>query len=208
MRRDPRRVEGPTLSGVGVGYALLDARSKGLKGAHESMPRDTKTKAVYGTAVYYERKLKKVMERLSVDKYNHDYSRWESWVEFWYNGELHRFDQSVPKAGSKGVRLNSGTDCFAQLVLTLEDLARMVERGIYDLGTWISGMKALPSHVQVPSCLAFFGFTEVPGLEALHKAYREKAAVLHPDAGGSKEDFGKLQTAYDQAKAFIGKGER
>ena len=34
---------------------------------------------------------------------------------------------------------------FAQLVKTLEDIARMVERGIYDLSTWIEGMKTLPS---------------------------------------------------------------
>lgn len=31
----------------------------------------------------------------------------------------------------------------AEVVLALEDLVRMIDRGIYDLSTWVAGMKYL-----------------------------------------------------------------
>lgn len=161
----------------------------------------------YAAASYYESKLSKVMKRLGVSDFNWDHSRHEAWIEFRYKGNPYRFSRTVTQARATGQRIAYGSDCFAQLVLGLEDLARLVNRGIYDLQTWISGMKALPQYVEVPSCVAFFGFREVPSLQALHAAYRDKAPVLHPDTGGNQDDFNRLQAAYDQAKAFIGEKE-
>ena len=48
------------------------------------------------------------------------------------------------------IKMAYGSDCFAQIVLSLEDLARMAERGIYELQTWLSGMQYLPPPVVVP----------------------------------------------------------
>ena|SRR5690606_15929118 len=93
-----------------------------------------------------------------------------------------------------------GSDCFAQVVLALEDLARIVERGIYDLSTWVSGLKALPPVVEVPSFFRVLGFTEIAaGVEEVKTRYRSLAKQLHPDAGGSAEDFQALKRAAEQA---------
>ena len=81
----------------------------------------------------YESKLKRVMERLGITKYNYNWDRFEAWIEFTYKGTLYRFEHSVEKARKNGISLSYGSDAFAQLVLSLEDIARMTERGIYEL---------------------------------------------------------------------------
>lgn len=96
-------------------------------------------KKQYGTADAYERKLNRVMERLGVESHNFNWDRWGCWIEFRLKGDLYRFDHSVDKARARGVELRYGSDAFAQVVLALEDLARMVERGIYELSTWVAG---------------------------------------------------------------------
>ena len=98
----------------------------------------------YAEPAAYEAKLEKVMARLGVEQYDYDWSRFECWVSFTYKGQLYRFSHSVQNAQEHGVNIKYGSDVFAQVVLSLEDLARMVERGIYDLGTWVAGMKYLP----------------------------------------------------------------
>ena len=160
----------------------------------------------YGSADQYERKLEKVMERLGVDKYNFSWDRWGCWIEFRYKGELYRFDHSVEKARGRGVELRYGSDAFAQVVLALEDLARMVERGIYELSTWVAGMKYLPPPIEVPSFFRFLGFEQIPtGQEEVRERYRELAKVMHPDAGGNEEDFLKLKDAAEKAMQYFGK---
>lgn len=95
----------------------------------------------HGPASIYEYKLKQVMERLGVEEYNFNWDRWSAWVEFLYRGELYRLEHSVAKARARGVELRYGSDAFAEVVLTLEDVVRIVERGIYELETWLLGMK-------------------------------------------------------------------
>ncbi len=158
----------------------------------------------YRSADAYEKKLERVMERLGVEWFNFNWDRWGCWIEFRYRGELYRFDHSTEKAQSRGVNLRYGSDCFAQVVLSLEDLARMVERGIYELSTWVAGMKYLPPPIEVPSFFEFLGFQEVPSdAEEVRARYRTLAKQLHPDAGGNAGDFEKLQRASEQAVQYF-----
>jgi hypothetical protein len=162
-------------------------------------------KKQYGAADLYERKLERVMERLGIEKYNYNFDRHGCWVEFYYKGEFYRFDHSVEKAKTRGIELAYGSDAFAQAVLALEDLTRMVERGIYDLSTWVAGMKYLPPAVEVPSFMRFLGFTEIPsGPEEVKKRYRQLAKQMHPDGDGTQEDFEKLQRAAEQSLKYFG----
>lgn len=145
----------------------------------------------------YENKLERVMGRLGIENYDYDWSRTECWVTFTYKGEYYRFTHSVKNAQEHGVMIAYGSDAFAQLVLALEDLARMVERGIYDLGTWVSGMKYLPEGKGIPSCFTFLGFTTMPTTEEQIKTnYRRLAKVMHPDTGGNAESFRALEENY------------
>lgn len=160
----------------------------------------------YADAEVYERKLAKVMERLAVQDFNWNWDRYGAWVQFRYRGELYQFDHSVEKARARGVNLTYGSDAFAQIVLALEDLARMVERGIYDLSTWVAGMKMLPPAVEIPSFFRVLGFEQIPtDVEEVKARYRSLSKQLHPDAGGQQEDFEALKKAAEQAVVWFSK---
>lgn len=106
----------------------------------------------YAEASTYEAKLEKVMQRFGADKYDYNWDRFSCWVEFWYRGQLYRFEHSIENAKQHGSDVKYGSDVFAQVVLTLEDIARMTERGIYELQTWVAGLKALPKPKDIPDC--------------------------------------------------------
>ena len=157
----------------------------------------------YAEPATYEAKLEKVMSRLGVDKYDYDWSRFKCWVEFFYKGQPYRFEHSVENAQAHGVKIQYGSDVFAQVVLSLEDLARMVERGIYDLSTWVAGMKCLPASADIPACFKVLQFNELPTPEELQKRFRQLSKVAHPDGGGSEEQFISLKSAYDEALEML-----
>jgi curved DNA-binding protein CbpA len=80
----------------------------------------------------------------------------------------------------------------------------MVERGIYELSTWVAGMKYLPPPVEIPSFFQFLGFERVPtSQEDVKERYRQLAKTMHPDAGGTAEDFKKLQSSSEQALKYF-----
>ena len=162
-------------------------------------------KKQYASPDIYERKLDKVMERLTVDSYDYNFDRHGCWVQFRYRGDLYRFDHSVEKAKARGVNLTYGSDAFAQVVLALEDLARMVERSIYELSTWVAGMRYLPPPVEVPSFFKYLGFTEIPaGAVDVKDRFRTLAKTMHPDTGGNEDDFLALKDAAERAAAYFG----
>lgn len=158
----------------------------------------------YAPAGSYESKLEKVMSRLGIEKYNYNWDRFSCWVEFSYKGQLYRFSHSIENAKNHGQTVRYGSDVFAQVVLSLEDLARMVERGIYDLGTWVAGMKYLPPAAEIPDCFRVLGYEQIPGgRDEVTRRYRSLAKSAHPDAGGSKEQFQVLTAAYDKATEYF-----
>lgn len=160
----------------------------------------------YAESQTYEAKLEKVMGRLGVDSYDYDWSRRECWVSFIYNGQPYRFTHSLENAQAHGINVKYGSDLFAQVVLSLEDLARMVERGIYELSTWISGMKYLPAPTELPECFRVLGLGQIPKSKTeVNNAFREKAKVLHPDNGGDAGAFHALHQAQTEALAYIEK---
>lgn len=155
----------------------------------------------YADPDFYEGKLDRVITRLGADEYNYNFDRHGAWIEFRYKGQLYRFDHTVDKAQAYGQDLAFGSDAFAQIVLALEDLTRIIERGIYDLSTWVSGMKYLPEPTKLPECFRILGFVEMPGTKAdVEARYRNLAKKYHPDAGGTSEDFDAIKRAAEQAK--------
>ena len=157
----------------------------------------------YADPLTYEAKLEKVMARLGVDRYDYNWDRFSCWVEFYYKGQPYRFEHSIDNAQAHGVNIRYGSDVFAQVVLSLEDLARMVERGIYDLSTWVAGMKALPSHSAVPVCFEKLGFQALPDMQELKQRWRQIVKTAHPDAGGDSDYFTSMKDAYDEAECLL-----
>ena len=158
----------------------------------------------YDTPDVYEKKLKKVMERFGAETYNYNFDRHMAWVEFRLQGQLYRFDHSVEKARSRGFSIVYGSDVFAQIVLSLEDLARMAERGIYEIHTWLAGMKFLPPPVIIPDCLKALGFDDIPScVEEVKTRFKTLAKQAHPDGGGTKDAFIRLQKMADEAIKYM-----
>jgi len=158
----------------------------------------------YAEPQTYEAKLEKVMGRLGVESYDYDWSRKECWVSFVYKGQHYRFSHSLENAQAHGVNVKYGSDLFAQVVLSLEDLARMVERGIYDLSTWVAGMQYLPAPAKIPDCFLLLGFTYIPeNAEEVKARYRELAKRAHPDNGGTETEFVTLQAAQKAALEYL-----
>ena len=158
----------------------------------------------YAEPQAYEAKLERVMERLGVDKYDYDWSRRECWIEFWYKSQPYRFYHSVENAQNHGINIQYGSDVFAQVVLSLEDLARMVERAIYALSVWVAGMKYLPEATKIDSCFTILQFESMPtDANTVTARYRQLAKAAHPDKGGSTEQFTVLQEAYKQALGYF-----
>ena len=160
----------------------------------------------YAEPAAYEAKLEKVMSRLGVDEYDYDWSRFECWVSFCYKGQAYRFSHSVKNAQDHGVNIKYGSDVFAQVVLSLEDLARMVERGIYDLSTWVAGMKYLPEGKPLEPCFSALGFASRPASEdQVKEQYYRLAKVMHPDAGGDDTAFVTLNDNYAKCLELLSK---
>ena len=157
----------------------------------------------YKDAATYEAKLKKVMERFGVDSYDYNWDRYSCWVEFWYEGHPYKFEHSIENARKHDSSIKYGSDAFAQVVLTLEDIARMTERGIYKLSTWIAGIKALPTPKEIPDCFKVLGFDNVPTLQELKTRYRIISKSAHPDVGGDAAYFISVQNAYEVAKDYF-----
>lgn len=161
----------------------------------------------YADLDFYIRKLELVMNRFGIEKYNWNCDRHGAFIEFWLEGEFYRFDHSVENARQHEQDINFGSDCFAQLVLALEDLVRISSRGIYKLQRWITGMKALPAPCKggvLPQCFVRLGLSGIPkNADEIKGAYRKLAATCHPDKGGSAEDFALLGRARDEALEWI-----
>ena len=161
----------------------------------------------YAEPAAYEAKLEKVMARLGVEQYDYDGSRFECWVSFTYKGQPYRFSHSVTNAKAHGVNIKYGSDVCAQVVLSLEDRARMVERGIYDLSTWVAGMKYLPAAVELPDCFRVLQFEAIPeDRQEVDRQFKRLAKVAHPDAGGTEQQFRVLQAAREQALGWFDGG--
>lgn len=163
----------------------------------------------YAEPAVYEAKLQKVMDRLGVTDYDYNWDRFSCWVEFRYKGQAYKFSHSVENAQAHGVNIKYGSDVFAQVVLSLEDLARMVERGIYDLSTWVAGMKFLPAPADLPDCFKVLQFQSIPQTEKeITDQFKRLAKVVHPDAGGTEEQFRAIAVARDMAIEYLKGAEK
>ena len=168
------------------------------------------TQKQYASLEFYEKKLAKVMSRFGIEpeKYDWDCNRSSCWVQFYYKGGLYRFEHSVQKAQEHGHKLSYGSDAFAQVVLALEDLARLVDRGIYDLQDWVAGMKSLPPAQGLPSFCKLLGLDHLPQWEdEIEKAFRTMAKHNHPDVGGSDSFMRNLLAARTEAEDWF-KGQK
>lgn len=157
----------------------------------------------------YEKKLQTVMSRIGIEKYSYNWSRRECFVEFVCNGRLFKFQHSLDSDYARKENITYVSDLFAQVVLTLEDLARASERGLYDFSEIISGLPSLPENVaHLEPCFIAMGFSRRPESEEEVKQYfHRQAIIVHPDGkNGDRDAWEMLQKNY-QACLDILRGE-
>ncbi len=162
------------------------------------------SKKLYGSQDAYLKKLKTVMERIGTEKYDYNWDRFGSYVEFIYHGKGYKFADSIENAAQHGQKISYVSDTFARVVLSLEDIARMKDRGIYDLDTILAGFPALPEGEEVPACFHVLGFEHMPaGADDVMRRFRVLAKVSHPDTGGDAEQFRVFNEAKEQAIKYF-----
>lgn len=170
-------------------------------------------KKYQGTTEDFEAKLARVMERLGVEHYDYNWSQSRDggscYVEMRYNGRAYRFENSAKKSEACGRGLVYVSDLFGAVVYSLEGLARAVEQGIFTLDMLLEGVPTLPDAApQVESCFTALGFTVRPAsAEEVKARYRKLAQVVHPDNGGSAEEFTALKGNYDACLELMEDGD-
>lgn len=154
----------------------------------------------------YEKKLRTVMEKIGVEKFNYDWNRQSCFVELICRGRAFRFEKSLEDAERRGERISCVSDLFAQIVLMLEDLARASSRGLFDFAEIVSGLQSLPEGTAgLESCFLNMGFTRRPeSVKEVRSRYRQLAKVMHPDVGGDEYVFDLLQKSYQKCMELMG----
>ena len=151
-----------------------------------------------------ERKLSRVMERLSVedDAYTYDWSQSRNgsscYVEMRYHGGVYRFENSAEKSAACGRKLVYAADLFAAVVYSLEGLARAVEQGIFTLDMLLAGVPSLPAATApLEECFVAMGFDQRPrNIGEVKERYKLLVKQRHPDKGGSELAFNLLRENY------------
>ncbi|EZH65136.1 hypothetical protein DH09_15935 [Bacillaceae bacterium JMAK1] len=90
---------------------------------------------------HIEKKLLKIMKRLKIKEFDFNWDRAGCTIVFTYGEHDYKMEHSVQKARRKGIILNHGLDCLSELTSSLEMLSEIIDRGNYDLETWIRGMQ-------------------------------------------------------------------
>jgi hypothetical protein len=62
-----------------------------------------------------------------------------------------------------------------------------------------TGFKAIPEQTSAESWWNVLGISKDAGPDEIKRAYREKLHYVHPDKGGTPEEFEKVQRAYSEA---------
>lgn len=161
-----------------------------------------------GTTENFEKKLGRVMDRLGVEKYQSNWSQGKGgancFVEMMYGGKVYRFENSSEKSAACGRNLYFVSDLFAEVVYSLEGLARAVEKGIFTLDMLLAGVPALPSAPPMEPCFVAMRFSSMlTGESEVREQFRRLAKVLHPDAGGDEEAFSTLSQNYEACLEIV-----
>jgi hypothetical protein len=91
---------------------------------------------------------------------------------------------------------------YACLVLDIRAYLRSLRRAMVLVSHY---RPELPEWVRrgTPRCILSFGLTLPCTADDVRAAYRRKVKQLHPDLGGDRREFLRLQTHFEQAMALL-----
>ena len=153
------------------------------------------------------RKLERFLERLGGSNLDYDFNSsrtdYSAWVSFQYKDQRYRFELTNARLNYFRMTVNSSKDILGMLAFGISDLARLAERGIFDFGRLVESYKSL-EFIEVPSWASFMRFDSRPrNMAEVEARYKELVkGAMRPET--NREDFEKLQQAYDLAKQYFG----
>lgn len=126
-----------------------------------------------------------------------------AFIEFRYKGTPYKFEYSRATAEYFHIKVPVAKDLFVALVITIEDIVKNAQRGIYDFSRFAEGFKAL-SYIELPGWASAMMLTAVPrAFEEVKKKYHELGlTIFNPET--NPNGFMALQKAYQQAKIHFG----
>lgn len=91
---------------------------------------------------------------------------------------------------------------YACMVLDIRAYYRSLRRALVLISHY---RVELPAWVRrdTPRCIQALGLKMPCSTEEVLDAYRQKVKVMHPDRGGNRQDFLKLQQYFEQAMALL-----
>ena len=166
----------------------------------------------YADYKFYQTKLINIMKKLNIDKYNYRFTDENAFINFKHGYSWYQLDHTIEKAKKSNAGITSGTDLFAELVLTLEELYHINERNIISFKKLFEPFELKAGTVDLPECFIKLGFDGryLPLKKNIDYKYNELAKVLDPSKTqfGDEEKFLELvktkQECYDYLES-IGK---
>jgi hypothetical protein len=91
---------------------------------------------------------------------------------------------------------------YVCMVLDIRAYLRSLRRALVLISSY---RPELPQWVRkdTPRCILALGLTLPCTTDDVLSAYRRKVKLLHPDRGGNRRDFLRLQAHFEQAMAFL-----
>ncbi len=166
-------------------------------------------KKQYASAEMYEKKLKSLIDKMKAQDLMYNWDRLGNvWISFDLNGRFYKFEHSLERAKAAGMKTSYVSDVFAQLVLSLEALARVRKLGIFTWETLLAGMKFIEAPKELPEPFRILGFDSEPeSVDQVNAFFRQKAKEAHPDGGNSGESLESLKRARDASVYYVQYGE-
>lgn len=152
---------------------------------------------IYADMKFYENKLNNIMQKLDVQKFYYKWTKEDAYIKFKYKNKWYQFTHTLDNANKTRPKNNLivyGSDIFAQLVLTLENLCAINEYNICIFENWIKHIEIKYDN-EIPKCFSELGFKNnlIPKQSVVNNKISELKSIMGPCATFySKENYEKL----------------
>ena len=141
---------------------------------------------IYADIKFYENKLNNIMQKLDIQKFYYKWTKEDAYIKFKYKTKWYQLYHTIESANKNRAKNNLivyGSDIFAQLVLTLENLCAINEYNICVFENWITNIE-LKYDNEIPECFSKLGFKSnlIPKQETVNNKILELKKILGPGA--------------------------
>lgn len=159
----------------------------------------------YSDVKFFINKLNNVFKKLNIEKFRYKYGNDFAFVNFNIDKSWYQINHSTKNA-DKNTKSLAGSDMFAEIVLSIEELSHLQDRGICSFQDIVSVFELKAGAVKLPDCFKKLGFDGryMPSKKHVDYKYNDLAKVLHPDSAfGDMEKFNELNTAKEECYKFL-----